>query len=109
MLKENNDNTGKRIRHLVIFNFKDDKKTYERDKFLLDSKSILTSIEGVEKFEILKQINPDINYPFGFSMEFKDQMIYELYKKNPIHLDYVKQEWQKNVNGFLGMDFENYS
>jgi len=108
MNKENN-NTRKRIRHVVIFNFKDDKKNYEKDKFLQDSKSILTSIKGVEKFEILKQINHDVNYPFGFSMEFKNQVIYELYKKDPIHLDYVKQEWQNNVDQYLGIDFENYS
>jgi len=108
MNKENN-NTGKRIRHVVIFSFKDDKKNYEKEKFLQDSKSILTSIKGVEKFEILKQINHDVNYPFGFSMEFKNQVIYELYKKDPIHLDYVKQEWQNNVDQYLGIDFENYS
>ena len=109
MKKENNDNTGRRIRHLVIFNFKSKQNIYERDKFLQESKTILTSIEGVEKFEILKQINPDIKYPFGFSMEFKDQVVYEIYKKNPIHLDYVKRIWQKNVGQFLGMDFEDYS
>lgn len=108
-MKKENDNTGKRIRHLVMFNFKDGKSSYEKDKFLQDSKSILTSIEGVEKFEILKQINPDIGYPFGFSMEFKNQEVYELYKKSPIHIDYVEQLWQKNIDSFLGMDFENYS
>jgi hypothetical protein len=106
MLKENNK---KRIRHLVIFNFKNDKKIIENDKFLQDSKSILTSIDGVEKFEILKQINRDVNYPFGFSMEFKDQATYELYKNSPIHLDYVEQKWQKYVSKFLGLDFEDYS
>jgi hypothetical protein len=108
-MKKENDNTGKRIRHLVMFNFKDGKSSYEKDKFLQDSKSILTSIEDVENFEILIQINPDIDYPFGFSMEFKDQIVYESYKNSQIHLDYVKQEWQKNVDRFLGMDFEDYS
>ena len=109
MKKENNDNTGKRIRHLVIFNFQDGISIYEKDKFLQNSKSILTSIGVVENFEILKQINPDIDYPFGFSMEFKDQVVYESYKNNPIHLDYVTKEWQKNIDQFLGMDFEDYS
>jgi hypothetical protein len=109
MKKESDGNTGKRIRHLVIFNFQGGKSTDEKDKFLQNSKSILTSIRGVENFEILKQIIPDIDYPFGFSMEFKDQLVYESYKNSPIHLDYVTQEWQKNVDQFLGMDFEDYS
>ncbi len=109
MEKEINDNTGKKIRHLVIFDFKDGINFHEKDKFLQDSKSVLTSIEGVENFEILKQINPDIKYPFGFSMEFKNKEIYELYKKNPIHLDYVKQRWEKAIDKFLGLDFEEYS
>jgi hypothetical protein len=108
MKKVNIDNNGKRVKHLVIFNFKNDKMFYEKDKFLQDSKSILTSIEGVENFEILNQLNSDINYSFGFSMEFKDQETYESYKNNPIHLDYVKQIWQKDIEQFIGMDFNDY-
>ncbi len=50
-----------------------------------------------------------IQEEISVSMEFKDQVVYESYKNNPVHLDYVTQEWQKNVNQFLGMDFEDYS
>jgi len=50
-----------------------------------------------------------IQEEISVSMEFKDQVVYESYKNNSVHLDYVTQEWQKNVNQFLGMDFEDYS
>jgi hypothetical protein len=108
-MKKENNNTGKRIRHLVIFNFQDGKSISEKDNFLQNSKSILTSIGVVKNFEILKQINTETNYPFGFSMEFKDMVVYEAYKNNPIHLDYVTKEWHNNVEKYLGMDFEDYS
>ena len=40
-------------------------------------------------------------------MEFKDKEAYETYSKHPMHVNYVKQLWQKEVTHFLEIDFED--
>ena len=40
-------------------------------------------------------------------MEFKDKEAYETYSKHQIHVNYVKQLWQKEVTHFLEIDFED--
>lgn len=95
------------IKHMVIFCLKYDKSDSRTDKFLSDSKSILSSIPVVEKFKVLKQVSPKNKFNFGFSMEFKDKEAYETYSKHPIHVNYVKQLWQKEVTHFLEIDFED--
>jgi hypothetical protein len=92
---------------MVIFCLKYDKSDSRTDKFLSDSKSILSSIPVVEKFKVLKQISPKNKFHFGFSMEFKDMEAYETYSKHPMHVNYVKQLWQKEVTHFLEIDFED--
>ena len=95
------------IKHMVIFCLKYDKSDSRTDKFLSDSKSILGSIPAVEKFKLVKQISPKNKFHFGFSMEFKDKEAYETYSKHPMHVNYVKQLWQKEVTHFLEIDFED--
>ena len=95
------------IKHMVIFCLKYDKSDSRTDKFLSDSKSILGSIPAVEKFKLVKQISPKNKFHFGFSMEFKDKEAYETYIKHPMHVNYVKQLWQKEVANFLEIDFED--
>ena len=95
------------IKHMVIFCLKYDKSDPSTEKFLSDSKSILGSIPAVEKFKLVKQISPKNKFHFGFSMEFKDKEAYETYIKHQMHVNYVKQLWQKEVTHFLEIDFED--
>jgi hypothetical protein len=94
------------IKHMVIFCLKYDKDSIETDNFLIKSKNILSSIEGVENFEVVKQFNPKNDYDFGFYMEFKDKKTYQSYNENPAHINYVKYTWLKEVERFLEIDFE---
>ena len=65
------------IKHMVIFCLKYNESDSRTDKFLSDSKSILSSIPVVEKFKVLKQISPKNKFHFGFFMEFKDKEAYK--------------------------------
>ena len=98
--------TGKRIRHMVIFNLKYGKASAEADKFLTDGKAVLTQIPVVEGFEVLMQVSPKNDYDFGFSMEFADQAAYEAYNSHPQHVNFVKEHWVKEVTSFLEIDFK---
>jgi hypothetical protein len=95
------------IRHMVIFCLKHDKQALETEKFLMDGQTILCSIPGVEKFEVLKQISPKNEYDYGFSMEFSDKTAYENYNNHPLHVGFVNQRWLKEVTKFLEIDFKS--
>ncbi len=107
MKEEHNSNEGKRVRHMVIFSLKYDKNAHETEKFLYDSKSILSSIPVVEKFEVLKLICCN-DYHFGFSMEFEDKSAYEVYKTHPLHINFVENRWKKEVVHYMEIDSQDF-
>jgi len=95
------------IRHIVIFCLKYEKNAPETESFLNDGQNILSSIVGVEKFEVLKEISPKNEFDFGFSMEFADKAAYDMYSNHPKHLTFVKERWIEEVTRFQEIDFEN--
>lgn len=100
--------TGNRIRHMVIFCLKHDIDSTETEKFLKDGLRILTSIPGVESFEVLNQVSPKNDYDFGFSMEFSSREDYDSYSAHPDHNEFVEQRWKKEVTRFLEIDFAGF-
>ena len=95
-----------RIRHMVIFCLKYEPAANETGKFLLDGKTILSAIPGVENFEVMRQISATNDYDYGFSMEFSSQAAYDTYSQHPLHVDFVEQRWKKEVTRFLEIDFQ---
>lgn len=98
--------TGKRIRHIVVFCLKYEKASAEADKFLTEGKAVLTQVPGVEGFEVLRQVGLKNDYDYGFSMEFADEAVYEAYNSNPMHVNFVKEHWEKEVTSFMEIDFK---
>lgn len=96
-----------KITHMVTIKLNYDKSDPRMDKFLSESKTILSSIPGVENFKIFRQTSQKNIYDFGFSMDFKDRETYQKYLNHPIHTDYVKQIWQKEVADFQEIDIED--
>lgn len=99
--------TNSRIKHMVVFCLTYDKNSPEAEKFLQDSYNSLSSINEVEKFEVLRQISSKSNYDFGFSMEFANKAAYEKYNLHPTHTSYVEERWKKEVISFQEIDFED--
>jgi len=95
-----------KIKHMVLFCLKHDKKSLKEKKFLQDSKSILSNIEGVKNFKVFKQIHPKNDYDFCFSMEFDDEIAYEKYIKSSAHVDFVRKRWIKEVESFFDIDLQ---
>lgn len=94
-----------RVKHMVIFCLKSGKDSAETKKFLNDGKSILTQIPGVESFDVLDQISAKCDYDFGFTMEFKDQEVYDAYSNHPLHVGFVNERWLTQVSRFQEIDF----
>ena len=66
-----------------------------QEKASLSEAMVLTDIQGVEKFEQLKQVSKKNDYEFGFSMEFKDQAAYDAYNDHPTHVKFVRERWAR--------------
>jgi hypothetical protein len=94
------------IRHTVVFNSKHAAGSLQEKAFLRDARTALETIPGVEKFEQLRQVSPKTDYRFGFSMEFADKAAYQGYDAHPRHVAFVRDRWQREVAGFLEIDYE---
>ncbi|MFV7235050.1 Dabb family protein [Flavobacterium sp. ZB4R12] len=93
------------IHHSVIFIFKDGMTALEKQDFF-DAVSKLTTINGVEKFEILKQTSVKNKFEYGILMEFKNMEAYQYYNNHPDHVAFVQNIWLKQVEDFLEIDYE---
>ncbi|MFD0675674.1 MULTISPECIES: Dabb family protein [unclassified Paenibacillus] len=98
--------SGQAIKHMVIFNLKHEVGTREAKLFLQESQAILAAIPQVQQFEVFRQVSGKNDYDFGFSMVFADSAAYSAYNIHPVHVDYVKNRWEKEVTRFLEIDLQ---
>ncbi len=92
------------IRHTVVFSLKHASGSAEEANFLNAAK-ILAKIPGVERFEQLRQVSPENDYTFGFSMEFATQTAYDTYNAHPDHTAFVQGRWIPEVAKFMEIDY----
>jgi len=94
------------ITHSVFFKLHHPENSPQEAAFLEDSFQILSTIPGVEQFEVLKETSPKNPYRFGFAMKFKDQTAYDAYSAHPDHTAYVENRWLKEVEKFQEIDHQ---
>lgn len=102
-----NSNNPFMIRHTVVFKLKHLKDSPEEKKFL-DEIRKLSSIPGVKKFELLRQVSKKNNYDFGLSMEFDSAKAYEVYSNHPDHNAFVQTYWVNEVKEYMEIDYEPF-
>ncbi len=95
-----------RIIHSVIFNLPYAEEANETKKFLSDGYEILSTIPGVENFQVRYEISPKNDYQYGFYMEFENQEAYDNYNNHPNHTGFVEERWKKEVTDFLEIDYK---
>ena len=92
------------IRHTVAFRLKHTPgSAAERD--FLQAACELAKIEGVQKFECLRQISLKNSFTFGLSMEFADEAAYTFYSGHPDHTAFVQRRWEPEVVEFIELDY----
>jgi hypothetical protein len=95
---------GGRIRHTVAFALEHPVGSDEESAFLAAA-SELAGIDGVEAFEILREVSPKNGFAFGISMEFADRDAYTGYNEHPTHVAFVESRWIPKVADFLEIDY----
>ena len=93
-----------RIRHTVAFTLRHDTGSPQESSFLAAAQS-LAAIDGVEAFELLRQIGAKSEFRFGIAMEFADRDAYDAYNQHPAHLRFVSERWVPEVSDFLELDY----
>lgn len=93
-----------RIRHTVSFTLRHPTGSGEEAAFL-DAAHSLSTIEGVEGFELLRQVGTKNGFRFGISMEFAGRPEYDAYNEHPDHVRFVAERWVPEVSDFLELDF----
>lgn len=92
------------IRHTVAFTLRHPSGSAEESTFM-DAAQKLSSIAGVTKFEILRQVSPKCDYTFGISMEFASQAELDTYTTHPLHTEFVEKHWIPSVSEFQEIDY----
>ena len=92
------------IRHTVAFRLKHAAGSpAERD--FLGAARRLGDIEGVTRFECLREVGRKNDFDFGLSMEFASRQAYAAYDAHPDHVAFVKTRWIPEVAEFLEVDY----
>jgi Stress responsive A/B Barrel Domain len=92
-----------RIRHSVVFRLTHPERSQAEADFLA-AITALAAIDGVEEFELMREVSPNNGYGFGLTMEFADQPAYEAYNAHPDHVGFVSSRWTSEVADFLEID-----
>jgi Stress responsive A/B Barrel Domain len=92
-----------RIRHSVVFRLTHPERSQAEADFLA-AIAALAAIDGVEEFELMREVSPNNGYGFGLTMEFADQPAYEAYNAHPDHVGFVSSRWTSEVADFLEID-----
>jgi len=92
------------IRHTVVFSLRHPPGSIEEVDFLADARE-LAAIEGVQRFEQLRQVSSKSDLTFSFSMEFEDEAAYTAYDQDPVHVEFVRTRWVAEVEKFSELDF----
>jgi hypothetical protein len=96
--------TPERIRHTVSFALRHPAGSPEESSFL-EAAGSLASIDGVEEFELLRQVGAKSDFRFGISMEFAGRAAYDGYNEHPDHVRFVAERWVPEVADFLELDY----
>jgi hypothetical protein len=89
-----------------MFSLKTPANSEESEKFLKDGKEILSSIPGVNNFEVRRQVSEKNDYQYGFSMIFTSKDAFDDYIVHPLHVSFVRDRWEKEVTAFLEADYK---
>lgn len=92
------------IRHTVSFDLAHPPGSAAESDFLAAARA-LSEIDGVESFELLRQVGTKSEFRFGISMEFADRRAYERYDGDPAHVAFVATRWVPEVTAFLELDY----
>ncbi len=94
---------GSRIRHAVVFRLAHPHGSEAEADFLRALRE-LEAIDGVEAFELGREVSPKNSYDFGLVMEFAGQSAYDAYNGHPDHVRFVRDRWDAEVADFMEVD-----
>ena len=94
-----------RIRHTVVFTPKHAEGSAAEADFL-EAATRLSTLPGVEAWELLREVSPKNGYRYGISMEFANRAAYAGYDGHPEHVSFVQERWNPEVEDFLEIDYE---
>ena len=92
------------IQHTALFKLKHAGGCAEEVDFLR-SIAKLADLPMVKNFRCLRQVSRKNPYDFCVSMEFASEQDYEAYNDHPLHRDFVRQRWDREVSDFMEVDY----
>ena len=94
---------GDRIRHLVVFTLRHEEGSPEAEAFLAALRALAT-IDGVEDFQVVRQVGAKNSYRLAVTMDFASRAAYDAYNVHPDHVAFVEERWDADVADFMEID-----
>lgn len=94
--------TDDAIRHTVAFRLRPEADAAD---FVARLRA-LAVIDGVEDFQLLREVSPKNDFDHGLTMTFADQAAYDAYDAHPDHRAFVAEVWERDVADFLELDHQ---
>ena len=92
------------IQHTVTFRLH---PTVDEAAFLARARR-LGELDGVERFEVLRQVGRKNDFTHALSMWFPTQDEYHAYNAHPDHVAFVSDVWLRDVADFLELDYVSF-
>lgn len=92
------------IHHTVAFRLN---PSADVNEFLRRARQ-LAVLDGVEDFEVLRQVGLKNDFTHALSMRFSSQHAYDSYNEDPTHVSFVAEVWIPQVSEFLELDYIAY-
>lgn len=89
------------IQHTVTFRLH---PNVDETVFLASARR-LGELDGVERFEVLRQVGRKNDFTHALSMWFATQDEYDAYNAHPDHAAFVDDVWLRDVADFLELDY----
>ena len=93
------------IQHTVVFRLLHPQGSPQAVAFLADARALLSSIPGVQRFAIQRQVSEKSDLTHQFTMVFADSAAYQGYNEHPTHVAFVAERWMPEVAKFQEYDF----
>jgi len=94
-----------RIQHTVVFRLIHPAGSPQAAAFLADGRALLSSIPGVQQFDVKRQVSVKSDLTHQFTMLFADDAAYQSYNEHPTHVSFVSERWLPEVAEFQEYDF----
>ncbi|MFC5466409.1 Dabb family protein [Lederbergia graminis] len=94
------------IKHLIVFNIREDATHEECIEMLEKGKRVLSEIPGVLGVTYGTAVAENAKYKYTIAVDFRDRSVIETYRDHPIHVEFADEHFRPMAVDRITTDYE---